>query len=456
MLAELAVAIQRRAADGGVKAQVAAIQRLTSAVAEQVAHSYPENLPATLENFSQMFGRLSPDLRPQLEEVLTTYGGQEYVSDAYARELSTMKTHAVDVERVTDDPPERITAWLATINDACLRDLDVQLLTDLLAIEADPRRWHELALAATHRASDLARVGQFEYAHQFIAPLAAAAADVDRPQIQPTARDALDQMALGPFVQLVAGALRTIDFAGFGLLTRLCHTIGPTVVPALVDALAVEQDPRTRRRLREVVIGFGALGRSSIEKLMSASRWEVRRTAATMLREFGSGESLRALEPLLNDADPSVQREALRTLLLVSDDRAPDMLMRALERGDRRTRDNVAAELGSLRDEGAGRLCAALLQHLSPRQFGSVYLAAINALGVTGSPEGVDALRAALYRGDWWAPLRTRTLRGAAAKALRQIGNAEALQVLRDAAAQGPRGVRAAASAELAQVKEAK
>jgi len=61
-------------------------------------------------------------------------------------------------------------------------------------------------------------------------------------------------------------------------------------------------------------------------------------------------------------------------------------------------------------------------------------------------------LNFALHQTEWWAPMRTRRIRAAAAGALRQIGTPAALDVLRAAASRGPRGVRAAARAQLASV----
>jgi HEAT repeat protein len=61
----------------------------------------------------------------------------------------------------------------------------------------------------------------------------------------------------------------------------------------------------------------------------------------------------------------------------------------------------------------------------------------------------VEALKRALHHGDWWAPLRTRRTRAAAAQALRRIGTPAALDALREASARGPHGVRAAARSEL-------
>jgi HEAT repeat protein len=72
----------------------------------------------------------------------------------------------------------------------------------------------------------------------------------------------------------------------------------------------------------------------------------------------------------------------------------------------------------------------------------SVYLRALESLGALKADQAIGILKEALYAGDWWAPFRTAELRRTAAKALRQIGTPEAIQVLDDAANDGPRGVR--------------
>ena len=48
-------------------------------------------------------------------------------------------------ERVSDDPPERIKAWMATVADDAIKALDFQLLLDLLKVEDDPAWWSEIA-----------------------------------------------------------------------------------------------------------------------------------------------------------------------------------------------------------------------------------------------------------------------------------------------------------------------
>ena len=79
-------------------------------------------------------------------------------------------------------------------------------------------------------------------------------------------------------------------------------------------------------------------------------------------------------------------------------------------------------------------------------------MASIEALGVAGGAESIDALKFVLYQGSWTAPIETRRLRAAAASALRRIGSPQALEVLREASERAPRGVRMAAREALAEL----
>src|SRR5581483_10711651 len=93
-------------------------------------------------------------------------------SDAYARELSSARTAALEVERVSDDPPDRIDAWLTSVGAAELRSLDLQLLLDLLRLEEDPARWAALTPPTVNHIEDLLLLGDFDGALQLLNALA--------------------------------------------------------------------------------------------------------------------------------------------------------------------------------------------------------------------------------------------------------------------------------------------
>jgi hypothetical protein len=387
------------------------------------------------------------ELWEKVESMLTSYSDEKFVSDAYAKELSGARARAMDVEATSDDPPERMAAWLATVTDAELRSLDSLLLMDLLAIEEETSRWRDVADTVISHAEDLVRVGYFEQALHLAETVSAEGQRL--PDREPVARTSLERLGRGAMIRHAARQLRTADEAAFDRFTRLAHAIGPAVIPLLAEALSAEQDARSRRRLRDILVGFGAAGRESVQQLMNAANWEVRRTAAFLLREFGGAGGLRELQPLLTDTEPLVQREAIQALILNGTDAASQILLEALISKGGRPRETLITELTSMRDERAAPLFCYLVRHLDRRAFHGLYVSAIDALGSFGGPDAVGALKEALQHGEWLAPLRTRRARAAAAQALRRIGTEPAVATLRDASAKGTRGVRVAARAEL-------
>ena len=172
------------------------------------------------------------------------------------------------------------------------------------------------------------------------------------------------------------------------------------------------------------------------------------------MREFGGTEALPDLTELLNDSEPRVQREAVRAILNIGTNRAFQVLAQALATGTPQSRDAIMQSIGLVRDERATPLFAYILRHVDHRRLTSTYLHAIESLGALKDPEAVTPLKEALYKGEWWAPRRTATLRTAAATALTRVGTPEARTVLEEAAAIGPRGTRAAARIQLAQTTE--
>jgi HEAT repeat protein len=144
----------------------------------------------------------------------------------------------------------------------------------------------------------------------------------------------------------------------------------------------------------------------------------------------------------------------VRAILNVGTDAAYRILEQALDTGTTQSRDAIMQSIGLVRDERATPLFAYILGHIDHRgALAPVYLRAIESLGALRDPGGIAPLRAALYKGEWWAPARTRALRRAAASALARIGTADAEAVLAEAIARGSRGVRSAARAQLSIVR---
>ena len=109
------------------------------------------------QSFSELWG--------SVEGMLTSYSDESFVSTEYgARAVERPDARGRRSKGTSDDPPERVTAWLTTVSDGALRGLDHHLLLDLLVIEADPLRWRDIAQTVVTHADDLVRVGYFDQA----------------------------------------------------------------------------------------------------------------------------------------------------------------------------------------------------------------------------------------------------------------------------------------------------
>ena len=385
--------------------------------------------------------------------LLSQYSDEPFVSNHYARELSTVRLHAVEVDQLREDPPDRLAAWLGTVATTELRKLDLQLVLDLLRIEEEPGQRDMLGLPLVSLLDDLLLVGDFDAADRIVDALRTDATRGNSEARQVFAAATLARMVSESTMRHVLGHLATVDDAHVGRMKAVCLGLGEALVRPLAEALAVEERSRTRERLTEFLLAFGAVGRREVEQLKASANPAVRRTAIYLLREFGGSEALPDLAELLDDAEPAVQREAVRAILTIGTEGGYRVLEQALGTGTARSREAIMQALGSPRDERAAPLLVYILEHVSHRgPLAWVYARALDLLGQLHDPQSVPALRDALYRGEWWAPGRTASLRHAAAAALARIGTAESIAALSDAASHGPRSTRAAARAQLEQM----
>jgi hypothetical protein len=392
---------------------------------------------------------------PELENVwssstaaLTSYSDSQFVSEDYARELTSARTQAMDVDQIGDDPPARIRAWVSTVSDEEVRALDQRVLLDLLTIEVRPDAWAGVLDLTIGAIEQLVLIGELALAAQLVDAVVNTAKNLESP-FAAQAAAGVARFAEGALVRNLSLFLRQATEAEVGLAGQICRTIGPTLVRPLADALA-DDNARTVRRLREILVGFGAAARQYADELRISPNPAVRRAAVGLLRALGGEAALPVLRVLLDDREPQVQREALRAIVEIGTEEAYQALERALESGQPHTREAILQSLGSLRDERAATLVIYVLTH--SRYSGPLegpYRASVESLGrIANDERSVSTLKDILHRGEWYAPGRTRRIRTAAAHALRGISLPSAERVLTEAAS-GRGGVKRAAKEAL-------
>ncbi len=387
----------------------------------------------------------------QASEMLTSYTDDKYISTEYAADLSRARTVAVEMDRISDDPPERVAAWIASVSDEHVRRLDQMVLGDLLVVETRKEEWRKVLALAVARIEQLVLVGDLTPAQDLLDTLLSISRDKTS-EFASAAQGGLTQLAGGEVMTHMLLCIRQAEESELPRVTRMCLSLGKGTIGKLVDALLVETSARTIRRLREVLMSFGSAVKTRIAELCDSPNPAVRRTAVELVRAVGGTDALPLLVKLLDDGESQVQRDALRAIVQMGSDEAFTALRDALNTGTPRTREMIAQSLGTLRDERAAPLFAFIVrqaQYKGPAE--KIYRSCLDMLGAlrVSSPVALDALKEAAGRGEWWAPVRTRRLRSAATASLAAIGSAEAIAVLQGLAASGPRGTRTAAAAAL-------
>jgi hypothetical protein len=385
-------------------------------------------------------------------EMLMTYSDEKWVSEGYARELTSAQTQAVDVEKIGDDPPVRIRAWLSTISDEEIRSLDQHLILDLLKIEQRPDAWSGMLDTALASVDQLVLVGDVALALELVDTIATFAKEPSSP-FASAAAAGITKLVEGPMVRHLSVFLQKATDAEFGVAKKMCTTIGPVLVKPMSDALMGEDNARALRRLRDILITFGPAAREYANELKSSRNPAVRRAAIDLFRGLAGEAALPDLRQLLDDDDAQVQREALRAIVQIGTNDAYHMLEQALTSGAARTREAIMQALGAFRDEKAAPLFVYILNNTDYKGANeAAYTSTIESLGkVAVDDRSASVLKDVLYRGEWWARGRTTRLRTAAARALRSMGTPGADRTLEEAAATGPSAVRKIAKAALAE-----
>ena len=392
------------------------------------------------------------ELWQQASEMLSSYTDEMYISQDYAADLSRARTVAVEMDRIGDDPPDRVAAWVATVSDEQVRRLDQQVLGDLLVVETRRDEWRKVHTLALARIEQLVLVGDLAPAQELLDTLLRVSRNTAS-EFATVAQGGVAQLAAGEVMTHVLLFIRQADEGELPRATRFCLSLGKSVVGRLVDAILIEDGARTIRRLREVLMSFGSAAKSRVAELCASPNAAVRRTAVELVRAVGGADTLPLLVKLLDDEEPQVQRDALRAIVQMGTDSGFGALRDALTGGTPRTRDMIAGSLGTLRDERAAPLFAFIIRQGQYRGASEkIYVTCIELLGSlrVSSDVALGALQDAARRGEWWAPFRTRRLRAAAVRALVTIGSPDAIAVLHELAATGPSGTQRAAQAVVA------
>ena len=360
----------------------------------------------------------------ELERNLESHLDRRFISDQYGNELHAVQDRSDSDALAADDPPERLAAWVGSITDHAVRELDLRLLGDLVRSEHEAGRLRKILDVLQTYVLEAAEAGDWEgVARTLDAVQAVGTQSADR-TLNGLAGETLQKLGASPAAERALAALPGAAPAEADLLVGVLAVIGAPLMPALAQRWADEREPAIRARLERAVAAAGKAGRDGLRRLLAsdAEAAEVRVAALRLLEVTPGTEHLPALEAALSDAHEGLRSEAFRALLSCGADRASEILARGIARADSAAQLSLLARL---RAQGGPRLLPVLLR-LTPQVDPQaapvpVCLALIAVLERAGGSEAEALLAGLIPRTRWHSPLRTWRLRAAANSALRAM-----------------------------------
>jgi HEAT repeat protein len=268
------------------------------------------------------------------EKVLTSYSDRPFVSGEYARELTSVRTQAVELEQVGDDPPERIAAWLGTVATTELRKLDLALVFDLLRIEEDDGRWSSLMRPVASLLEDLLLVGDTDASEELVRVLGREAARLDSDGTSERRR-AAQQALEGLFNRLTASPEPAVRRAGI----RLLREFGGTDALAELSSLLRDGEAQVQREAVRAIVNIGTDEAHRVLEEALVTGTETTRDTIMQAAGGRAEASGRLLAHLIRRVDhrgplASIYQRAIEALGAIKDPAGVAPLQEALYRGE--------------------------------------------------------------------------------------------------------------------------
>lgn len=235
------------------------------------------------------------------------------------------------------------------------------------------------------------------------------------------------QMACNTGVDAAMRAFSTTERSEHARLTAILQGLGEEALPAILEALANEENLSTRKRLLEVILQHGDRAVPYLRPLLDDPRWFVVRNVIFVLRRLGDRGIASALKERLADARPQVLSEILKTLIAMEDHQWLPLLLAELGADNEERRLAALGVAARVPHPTVVRGIVDQLRQQTGKKLRDTYaIELIRTLGRHADPAALPELRRILKLRQWLSPFPLTTLRREAALALVAIDTPEA------------------------------
>ena len=233
-------------------------------------------------------------------------------------------------------------------------------------------------------------------------------------------------------------------------LANILFGLGEKALPAVLEAIAEEENMGVRKRLLEVVGHHGSAALPYIRPMLGDPRWYVVRNTVFLLRRLGDRDTGPQLRLMLGRARPQVVEEILKTLVALQDPQWYQALTRVLDSDDQERQVAAVRVASYIRHPQVARALADRLRARHGSKLREpITTELIQAAGRQRDPVFLPVLKSILSLSQWRFTFSLAPLKREAAAAIAQLESDEAAQLARKLASDKDVDLAAAVRAAL-------
>jgi hypothetical protein len=272
---------------------------------------------------------VSPIESEKLQKLFDRERYETYVSKDYDAMLRQMTKNSVAVR-----PDFPLADHLATLDD---RHLDFQIGRALIAFieeDIDEEDYREFSAKLIGFVPDFLETGNFETLFDISETLRRHAAEKPAAGIRAIAEEARRTFTDPGFIAKALEAFESWMRDKGQEAAGLIHSLGPDVVPGLMDIFSRDETPGGRRILMNLLCLFGEPALHEAYKRLRDPRAYFVRNLLIFIRRAGTVTSMPHIKPLLRHQDLDIRVEALSSLLKFKDPGSTGLLAAAIRSDD--------------------------------------------------------------------------------------------------------------------------
>ena len=322
-----------------------------------------------------------------------------------------------------------------------LSDLEIEELIALMGTESDDNRYRQLSQNLRIKGHTVKKEGDFDRLFPILLALLNHNADKTRSAAQcECALTVFQQLALEEMTEHLLDHLEEKDFGQQEIVYLILNKLGSEVVNVVIRRLVAGNNLVAKKALATALLWIGPPALPQLLDLLQDSRWQVVRTAVTILGEMGNRDAVQGLTQAAYHTDNRVRMEAIRSLARIGGREATLLLIDLLQDKDQAVRKQAIIWMGNTRNE---KTLQPLLHLVTKRgvlrKSLAIKMEALLAIGRIGDRRALEPLFSLVWKRHWIARGHWEKVKIIAVETISYLGGESAKGFLEKLSARGGR-----------------